>query len=446
MLGGLGDVHKIPELRKRILFTLSMLAVYRLGVFVSTPGVDVEALRRMFEQGAATLFGFVNLFSGGALEHFSIFTLGITPYISMSIIVQILTPNIPALEALKKEGEAGQRILTRYTRIGTIILALIQSYFIAVGLEAQGIVRDPGLAFQIQTMATLTAGTAFIMWLGEQITERGIGNGISVIIFAGIVARMPSVFYSTLKDVQSGQVGALTLIFVVAFCLASIAAIVFVERSFRKIPIQYPRRMVGKNVAQAQTQYMPLKLNMTGVIPPIFASAFLVVPATVMQFVQNDALQDMMQYLHPGRFWYEVVFVALIVMFAFFYNSIIFNPVEIAENLRKRGGFIPTVRPGKQTSDYLYGVLNRLTLWGSIYISLVCVVPQVVYINMGMVAFASVFGGTAILIAVGVTLDTATQIESHIVARNYEAFMSKTSKMKSGIGSTNAMRQKLLRR
>ncbi|WKZ56337.1 MAG: preprotein translocase subunit SecY [Bdellovibrionota bacterium] len=446
MIGGLADVRKIPELRKRILFTLGMLAVYRLGVFVSTPGIDVAALRQMFETGAGTLFGFINLFSGGALENFSIFSLGITPYISMSIIVQVLTPSIPALQALKKEGEAGQRVLTRYTRQGTIALALIQGYLIASGLEAQGLVREPGMAFKIQAMITLTAGTAFIMWLGEQITERGLGNGISMIIFAGIVARMPSVFYSTLIEARSGQISPMALLAVLGFCVASIAFIVFVERSYRKIPIQYPRRIVGKNVGQPQTQYMPLKVNMTGVIPPIFASAFLVVPATIASFSASETLQEIMLYLSPGNLWYEAVFVVLILVFAFFYSSIIFNPVEIAENLKKRGGFIPTVRPGKETADYLYGVLNRLTLWGGIYIAVVCVLPQLVYFYFGTVNFAYVFGGTSILIVVGVTLDTASQIESHVVARNYESFMSRTSKMRGGMMSMSSMRARMLRR
>jgi len=446
MIGNFGEITKIPELKKRVLFTLGMLAVYRLGVFVSTPGIDVVALRNLFESGMGTLFGFVNMFSGGALEHFSIFTLGITPYISMSIIVQVLTPNIPRLDALKKEGESGQRVLTRYTRWGTIVLAIIQSYMISIGLEGQGLVTDPGPMFRFQTMATLCAGTAFMMWLGEQITEKGIGNGISLLIFAGIIARMPTVLYQTIVESKTGQVSPLAVLVVLAFCIATIGAIVFVERSQRKIPIQYPRRMVGKNIAQAQTQYMPLKVNMTGVIPPIFASAFLVVPATVASFSHNETLQDLMQYLAPGKPVYELIFVALIVSFAFFYSAIIFNPTEIAENLKKKGGFIPTVRPGKPTADYLYGVLNRLTFWGAIYISVVCVVPQLFYIGFGTIAFASVFGGTAILIVVSVTLDTANQIDSHIVARNYESFMNRSTKTRGGIGSMGQMRSRLQRR
>ncbi|MBX7145607.1 MAG: preprotein translocase subunit SecY [Oligoflexia bacterium] len=446
MIGGLGDVGKIPELRKRILFTLGMLAVYRLGVYVSTPGINVEALRKLFDTGDGTLFGLVNMFSGGALEHFSIFTLGITPYISVSIILQVLAPTIPALEQLKKEGEAGQRVITRYTRYGTILLALFQSYMISLGMEKQGLAQVPGWSFQLMTMATLTAGTSFIMWLGEQINERGIGNGISVIIFAGIIARMPQVLVETIALSRTGEISPLAVLFLALFSIASTAAIVFVERSHRRIPIQYPRRMVGKHMAQAQTTYMPLKLNMAGVIPPIFASAFLVVPATIASFSGSETVQEFMQYVHPGSWLYTLIFVTLIILFSFFYTSVIFNPPEVAENLKKHGGFVPTVRPGKQTADYFYDVLNRMTIWGALYIAAVCVVPQLVYLHFGATAFAHVFGGTAILIVVGVTLDTASQIESHIVARNYESFMSKSSKQRGGLGSMSHMRSRLLRR
>lgn len=446
MIGGLGEVGKIPELRKRVLFTLAMLAVYRLGVFVSTPGIDVESLRRMFDTGDGTLFGLINMFSGGALENFSIFTLGITPYISVSIIMQVLAPTIPALAQLKKEGEAGQRVITRYTRYGTILLGLFQGLMIAYGLEGQGLVHAPGWTFRISTMITLTAGTAFIMWLGEQITEKGIGNGISIIIFAGIVARMPEVLFETMTLAQTGEIAPLTVLFLIVFTIATTAAIVFVERSHRKIPIQYPRRMVGKHMAQAQTQYMPLKVNMAGVIPPIFASAFLVVPATIASFSNSEVLQEWMQYLAPGGWVYTLVFVVLIILFSYFYTAVIFNPPEVAENLKKNGGFIPTVRPGKQTADYLYEVLNRLTFWGALYIAAVCVIPQLVYLELGTNAFAYVFGGTSILITVGVTLDTASQIESHIVARNYEAFMSRSTKVRGGLGSMGHMRSRLIRR
>ena len=446
MIGGLGNVGKIPELRKRVLFTLFMLAVYRLGVFVSTPGIDVEALRSLFDTADGTLFGMINMFSGGSLENFSIFTLGIMPYISVSIIIQVLTPTIPALESLKKEGESGRRIITRYTRQGTVALALVQGMIISIGLEKQGLVMDPGWVFRVSTMITLTAGTAFIMWLGEQINEKGIGNGISIIIFAGIIAQMPTVLASTLSLARTGEIQPLSVLLIFLFCIATVAGIVFVERSFRRVPIQYPRRMVGKNLAQAQTQYMPLKVNMAGVIPPIFASAFLVLPATIASFSPSEILQDLTQYMTPGSWVYYTIFAALIIVFCFFYTAIIFNPEEVADNLKKNGGFIPTVRPGKQTSDYLYTILNRLTFWGSIYICIVCIVPQIFYFEVGAGSFAYIFGGTAILIVVGVTLDTASQIESHIVAQNYEAFMSKSSKKRGGLGSSGYQRTRLLRR
>jgi len=444
-MNGLLAVFQIPELKKRLLFTIGMLAVYRFGVFVSTPGVDVDKIRQMFESNANTLFGLMNLFSGGALEQFSIFTLGISPYITVSIIIQLLTPSFPYLENLKKEGDAGRRVITRYTRQGTILLALFQSYMIARALESKGL-AVPSVGFEMITMVTLTAGTAFVMWLGEQITERGLGNGTSIIIFAGIAARMPAVFGSTVELARTGEVSPFTIIALILFSVLSIYAIVFVERSHRKIPIQYPRRMVGKRMTQAQTQYMPLKVNMTGVIPPIFASAILMVPATIVTVVPGADISAFGKFFTPGSWGYETVFVALIVLFSFFYTAVVFNPTEVADNLKKNGGFIPLVRPGTETADYLYAVLTRLTLWGAIYISLVCVLPQVIYLEMGASQFAYVFGGTAVLIVVGVTLDTASQIESMLVARNYEAFMSKSSKVRGGVGSASYTRNRLVRR
>lgn len=445
-VGGLGNVTKIPELKKRILFVVGMLAVYRLGVFVPTPGIDVAKLRSMFDTGAGTLFGFVNMFSGGALENFSIFTLGLAPYISVSIIVQILAATYPSLQALKKEGEAGQRVLTRYTRRFTILLALIQGTMIAYGLQNQGLVRVPGTLFIVCTAITLTGGTAFLMWLGEQISERGIGNGTSLLIFAGIVARMPSVLVDTLVQAQEGDLHPATVFVLITLAVLTVAAIVFVESSQRRIPVQYPRRMVGKHLAQAQTQYMPLKLNMAGVIPPILASALLVVPGTLGSLTSNELVREYLAYLQPGTWVYTGVFVVFIFFFCYWYTAVIFNPTEIAENLKKHGGFIPTVRPGKETSDYLYSVLNRLTLWGALYISLVCLLPQHLYLELGAGSFAYVFGGTAILIAVGVTLDTANQIQSHLVAKNYEAFMSRSSKMRGGLSAVSQTRSRILRR
>lgn len=442
---GLANIGKIPELRKRITFTILMLAVYRLGVFVSTPGVDVEALRSMFTQTAGSLFGMVNMFSGGSLENFSIFTLGIMPYISVSIIIQFLGPVFPAIDALKKEGAAGQRILTRYTRQGTILLALLQGFMIAKGLESsQNLVLAPGWSFRISTMVTLTAGTAFIMWLGEQITERGIGNGMSIIIFAGIIARMPQAVITTLALAREGQIQPLTVLILFAFSILTIAAIVYVERSLRKIPVQYPRRMAGREKQLGVPQYMPLKLNMAGVLPPIFAYAILVIPGTIAGFTPNEKVQDILAYLAPGSPYYYVILVTLIFVCAFYCTAVIYNPVEVADNLKKNGAFIPTIRPGKETADYLYAVTTRLTVWGGVYIALVCIIPELVYFQLGVSTFASVFGGTAILIAVGVTLDTLSQIESQIVARNYESFMSKSSNLRA-MGSMR-MRTKTLKR
>lgn len=422
-----------------------MLAVYRFGVFVSTPGVNVDAIKRMFEENSNTLFGLINLFSGGALEQFSIFTLGVSPYITVSIIIQLLSPSIPYLENLKKEGEAGRRIITRYTRQFTILLALFQSFMIARALESRGL-AVPSASFEFITVVTLTAGTAFVMWLGEQITERGLGNGTSVIIFAGIAARMPSVLGSTLELSRTGEISPFAVLALLAFSLFTIYAIIYVERSHRKIPIQYPRRMVGKRMTQAQTQHMPLKLNMTGVIPPIFASAILMLPATIMTVIPGANLSVFSKFFTPGAWGYEAIYVGLIILFSFFYTAVVFNPPEVAENLKKNGGFIPLVRPGQETADYLYGVLNRLTLWGAIYIACVCVVPQMVYLNMGAAQFSYVFGGTAVLIVVGVTLDTAAQIESMLVARNYEAFMSRSSKEEGSLGTISYNRSKLIRR
>ncbi len=448
MVGGLADIFRIPELKKRVLFTLGMLAVYRLGVFVSTPGVNVEAIRNMFAAQSQTVFGLINMFSGGALENFSIFSLGIAPYISVSIIIQMLTPTIPALEALKKDGESGQRILTRYTRYGTIALALVQSYMIAVGLEKSGYVVDPGLTFRLSTMITLTTGTAFIMWVGEQITERGLGNGISIIIFAGIVAQMPSVFAETIALSRTGDISPASILLLIAFSFLTVVGIIFVERSQRRIPIQYPRRAggMGKQAAQQQTQYMPLRLNMSGVYPPIFASAILVVPATIASFGGSEVLQDLMVELGPGKLLHDVVFAGLILVFSFFFTAVIFNPVEISDNLKKNGGFVPTVRPGKETSDYLYSILNRLTVWGAIYLCIICLLPQHFYLSLGAQSFAAVFGGTAVLIAVGVTLDTISQVESYVVARNYESFMSRSTKVRAGVGSMSYMRTRVLKR
>lgn len=446
MIPGMPGISKIPELRKKILFTLGILAVYRFGVFIPTPGVDVEKIQQTLDTSAGSFFGLVNMFSGGALEQFSIFTLGIMPYISVSIIMQILATIVPRLEQLKKEGEMGQRIITRYTRLGTVALALFQSYVISIGLEKQGFVMAPGLGFRITSMVTLTTGTAFIMWLAEQIQERGIGNGMSMVIFSGIVARMPSSFASTILLLQDGELDPMSALMIFAFAILTIAGIVFVERCHRKVPVQYPRRSVGKKMMAAQTQHMPLKVNMAGVMPPIFASALLVVPATIGSFATSEIIQEWMGYLSPGNWIHDIVYIILIFFFSYFFIGITFNVTEIAENLKKNGGFIPGFRPGQQTADYLFSVLNRITFWGAIYISAVCIIPQRLYFELHAGQFAYIFGGTAVLIVVGVVLDTVSQIESHVVARNYEAFMNKSSKLRGGAGSMNYNRARLLRR
>lgn len=423
--GGINEASKIPELRQRILATLGLLIVYRLGIFVPTPGVDADRLRSMFEQTSGTLFGLVNMFTGGALENFSIFALGITPYISVSIIIQLLTTSIPRLEELSKEGEQGRRVITRYTRIGTIFLALFQGWMISIGLENQGLVIEPGMAFRFKAALTLAAGTAFIMWLGEQITERGIGNGISLIIMSGIVARMPTTLVHSFELVNTGEVAPFTLLGAMLLGVAVVAFIVFCEKSQRRIPVHYPRRSVGRAMTQATTQHLPLKLNTAGVIPAIFASALLVLPASLAQFGNIEAIKTVVSYLTPGGFLYELVFGALIIFFAYFYTAIVFDPNQISENLKKNGGFVPAVRPGKDTAEYLNKVLSRLTIWGALYLAAVCIIPSVVYFKLGLGTFAYIFGGTAILIVVGVTMDTFNQIESHIVTRNYESLMAK---------------------
>jgi preprotein translocase subunit SecY len=447
VIGGFQDAAKIPELRRRVLFTLFMLVIYRVGVFVPTPGIDAERLAKLFEQASATLFGMVNMFSGGALENFSVFALGIMPYITMSIIIQLMTSVYKPLEELQKEGEQGRRVITRYTRIGTCCLALFQGTIISIGLESQGVVMEPGLWFRIETAITLCAGTAFIMWLGEQITERGIGNGISLIIMAGIVARMPTTMLQTLDLAASQEIDPLSTFALFVFGIATIAVIVYFERSQRRIPVQYPKRAMGRRMTQAQTQHLPLKVNTAGVLPPIFASVFLAFPLTIAQLAKIEQLEDFLAWFNPSTWFYNAVFGGLIIFFCYFYTALVFDPNQVAENLKRNGGFVPTVRPGRDTADFLNRVLTRLTLWGSIYICAVCIAPQIFYSRMGAASFSYFFGGTAVLIVVGVTLDTLSQIESHVVARNYQGFMSKSpGKMRGGVGRASQMRGKLIQR
>ena len=428
MLGGIKNTASLPELRRRLLFTFLMLAVYRIGVQIPTPGINGEALAAFFEKNAGTLFGMFNMFSGGALENFSIFALGIMPYISASIIIQLLTVVVPQLEALSKEGESGRHQITKYTRYGTVALSLIQSLFISVGLAGmtgpggEAIVIAPGWEFKIMTIITLTSGTAFIMWLGEQITERGIGNGISLIIFAGIVARMPAAIVNTIQMVSAGEMNALFLLFLLVVMVLVVGIIIFFETAQRRIPIQYAKRVVGRKVYGGQSSHLPLKINVAGVIPPIFASSIMMFPATIGGLIQIDWIQRISASLSPGTIYYYILFTAFIVFFCFFYTAVTFNPVDVAENLKKHGGFIPGIRPGKKTSDFIDKALTRLTVIGAIYVSVICVLPTVLISKYNVPFY---FGGTALLIVVGVAIDTISQIESHMVMRNYEGFMKK---------------------
>jgi preprotein translocase subunit SecY len=405
-----------------------MLAVYRIGVQIPTPGINGEALAAFFEKNAGTLFGMFNMFSGGALENFSIFALGIMPYISASIIIQLLTVVIPQLEALSKEGESGRHQITKYTRYGTVGLSLIQSLFISVGLEGmsgpggEAIVMIPGWQFKIMTIITLTSGTAFIMWLGEQMTERCIGNGISLIIFAGIVARMPAAVGNTIQMVSAGEMNAIFLLLLLVVMVLVVGTIIFFETAQRRIPIQYAKRVVGRKVYGGQSSHLPLKINVAGVIPPIFASSIMMFPATIGGLIQIDWIQRVSASLSPGTIFYYILFVAFIVFFCFFYTAVTFNPVDVAENLKKHGGYIPGIRPGKKTSDFIDKALTRLTVIGAIYVSVICVLPTVLISRYNVPFY---FGGTALLIVVGVAIDTIAQIESHMVMRNYEGFMKK---------------------
>jgi preprotein translocase subunit SecY len=425
-MSGLQRAANIPELRKRLIFTIIMLAVYRIGVQIPTPGINGEALAAFFQKNAGTLFGMFNMFSGGALNNFSIFALGIMPYISASIIIQLLTVVVPQLEALSKEGEAGRRKITQYTRYGTVFLSVIQGTFIAMGLEGmtgpggEAIVLNPGIQFQLMTMLTLTSGTAFIMWLGEQMTERGIGNGISLIIFAGIVARGPAAIINSLELVKSGEIAIFFIPIFLIFMFGIIAVIVFFETSQRRIPIQYAKRVIGRKVYGGQSSHLPLKINISGVIPPIFASSIMMFPATIGGFVQVDWVKRVSAALSPGSPYYYILYVGMIVFFCFFYTAVTFKPDDVAENLKKNGGFIPGIRPGKKTAEFIDNVLTRLTVVGATYLSAVCVLPTILISRFNVPFY---FGGTALLIVVGVAIDTISQIESHLVMRNYEGFM-----------------------
>ncbi|MCH2173675.1 preprotein translocase subunit SecY [Myxococcota bacterium] len=435
MIGGVQNIARITELRQRILFTFGLLAVYRLGAFIVTPGINSDVVRDFFERAAGTMFGLFSLFSGGALEQLSIFSLGIMPYISASIIFQLLTVVVPQLEQLKKEGEQGTKKINQYTRYATIGLAMFQSFLISMGLESgqfgEGAVMNPGWSFRLMCMITLTSGTAFIMWLGEQITERGIGNGISLIIFTGIVINIPSAIGQLFRLIQTDQFTILETLFITALIVAVILIVVTVERGQRRIPIQHARRVVGKRVMQGGMSYFPLRVNTAGVIPAIFASSLLLFPLTVGQFTDSPAVQGFINtYLDPRSFVYQAFYVGLIIFFCYFYTAIMINPDDVADNIKKSGAYIPGIRPGKKTAEHIDRILTRITLVGAVYISAVCVLPTLLAIRFNVPFY---FGGTAVLIVVGVGLDTIAQVESHLVSRQYEGFVSGT-RMRGRLG------------
>jgi preprotein translocase subunit SecY len=424
--GSVQHIARIPELNRRLLFTLAMLAVYRVGCAIPTPGVDPAEIRRFFLEQGGGLFGLFNLFSGGALEQLSIFSLGIMPYVSSSIILQLLTVVIPQLEELKKEGESGRRVITRYTRYGTVGLALVQGFLMAVALENGAFgpraVLEPGWGFRLLCMITLTTGTGFIMWLGEQISERGIGNGISLVIYAGIAVSVPSAIGNVFELLRTDQMSIVGVLVLGGFMVAATAAIVFFERAQRRIPIQYARRVVGRRVFGGGMAYFPLRINTSGVIPPIFASSLLMLPTQVAAWTDSLAVSDFVQdFLAYNSLGYNAVYIGLIIFFAYFYTGVLFDPDDVAENIRKNGGYIPGIRPGKRTAEYIERVLSRVTLIGALYLSVVCVMPLVLSAQFNVPFW---FGGTTLLIVVGVALDLVGQIEAHLVTRNYESFVA----------------------
>ncbi len=455
MLQSLRNIWDIPDLRKRVLFTLGLLAVYRLGSHVPTPGINARALIDFFEQNRANWFGLVDMFSGGNLAKVTVFALGIMPYISASIILQLLTVVWPYLEKLSKEGELGRRKITQYTRYGTVLLSIVQSLGIAVYLERMTlsqsfrIVENPGIAFKLMTVLTLTTGTAFIMWLGEQITERGIGNGMSLIIFAGIVVGFPRGMFDTVVKIQRGELSLLTALILVALMVFVVAAIVFVERGQRRITVQYAKRVVGRRMYGGQSTHLPLRVNTSGVIPVIFASSIIAFPQTIASYFQgnNPWMQTVSEQLTWGMPLYNLLYVAFIIFFCYFYTAIVFNPDDVAENMRKYGGFIPGIRPGKRTAEYLDHILGRITFGGAIYLAIIALLPEFLItgfkvapipgIGPGLDQFLTennlgwvteglgldfYFGGTSLLIIVGVAMDTVAQVEAQLVMRHYDGF------------------------
>ncbi|MEW8508742.1 MAG: preprotein translocase subunit SecY [Candidatus Thiodiazotropha sp.] len=440
MMGALGGIGRLTELRQRLLFVAGALLVFRIGTFIPVPGVNPVALAALFEQAQGSILDMFNMFSGGALERASLFALGIMPYISASIIMQLMSAVIPSLEQLKKEGESGRRKITQYTRYGTVVLATFQAVGISIALQSQvvggeTIVIHQGVGFVVTAAVSLVTGTMFLMWLGEQITERGIGNGISLIIFAGIVAGLPSAIGGTLELARTGELNALTILFLFVLAIAVTAFVVFVERGQRRITINYAKRQQGRRMLAAQSTHLPLKLNMSGVIPPIFASSIILFPATLGQWFGNTEgtrwIQDIFAKLSPGEPVYVMAYAAAIIFFCFFYTALVFNSRETADNLKRSGAFIPGIRPGEQTAKYIDGVMSKLTFWGAIYITLVCLLPEFLIVGWNVPFY---FGGTSLLIIVVVVMDFMAQIQAHLMSHQYEGLMKKANLKGSGAG------------
>ncbi len=421
------NIFKVPELKRRILFTCLVLIVYRLGSHIPTPGIDAAVLGQVFSQAAGTLFGFFDLFAGGALRRASIFALGIMPYIDASIILQLLAVVVPTIERLQKEGAEGRKKITQYTRFGTVLIALIQGMGISIGLEGvvadgQIVVPNPGWGFRIMATLTLTGGSVLLMWMGEQISERGIGNGISLLIFAGIIVNLPEAIFNSYQLLTTGELKAYVLLFIVVVMVLVVAGVVVMTLGQRPIPVQYAKRVVGRKVYGGQATHIPLRVNTAGVIPVIFAASIVVLPPTVAQFVTHPWMEWVAQVLSPGTVTYFLLYGGSIVFFTYFYTAIIFNPADVAENLKKYGGFVPGIRPGTKTSEFIERVLDRITFVGAVYLALISIFPEVLILWANVPFF---FGGTSLLIVVGVALDTAQQVEAHLLMRHYEGFLKK---------------------
>jgi preprotein translocase subunit SecY len=421
------NIFRVPELKRRVLFTCGLLIVYRIGAHVPTPGIDAHALALFFQQQAGNLLGFFDLFSGGALRRLSVFALGIMPYISASIILQLLAVVVPALEKLQKEGEQGRKKITQYTRYGTVALSAIQGLGIAVGLESMQIrgamvVPSPGWSFRLMTTITLTGGTIFLMWLGEQISERGIGNGISLLIFAGIIVRMPEAVVASWTLITQGEMNPLIFLALLVLMVAVVAAVIIMTLGQRKIPVQYAKRVVGRRVYGGQSTHIPLRVNTAGVIPVIFASSIIAFPATIAQFIKHPWAQRVSALLAFGGLPYTVIYGAGIIFFTYFYTAIIFNPIDVADNMKKYGGYIPGIRPGSKTAEFIERILDRITLVGAVYLAGISILPEILITQMNVPFY---FGGTSLLIVVGVALDTVQQVESHLLMRHYEGFLKK---------------------